>query len=151
VLLQVDDLHSAPELISLAVNLSQNARNATVMCEGQNFMRLINRAMVTKDPLLFKVIRNVSQQELKMKLKFKPFIEPLVQLLKAPDTTSELLVEVLGTIGNLNIPEFDFYYLVREHRLMEFLAAHLAPGEVDDDIMLEVSECCHCHQQPASF
>lgn len=50
------------------------------------------------------VIRNVAQQELKMKLKFKPFIEPLVQLLKAPDTTSELLVEVLGTIGNLNIP-----------------------------------------------
>jgi hypothetical protein len=53
--LQVDDLHSAPELISLAVNLSQNPRNATVMCEGQNFMRLINRAMATKDPLLFKV------------------------------------------------------------------------------------------------
>ena len=59
------------------------------------------------------------------------------------------LTQVLGTIGNLNIPEFDFYYLVREHRLMEFLAAHLAPGEVDDDIMLEVSESV-VHQPSAS-
>jgi hypothetical protein len=32
-LLQVEDLHSAPELIALAVNLTQNQRNAEVLCE----------------------------------------------------------------------------------------------------------------------
>mmetsp|Transcript_18523 Transcript_18523/g.35810 ORF Transcript_18523/g.35810 Transcript_18523/m.35810 type:complete len:776 (-) Transcript_18523:393-2720(-) len=137
-LLQVADLHTAPELISLAVNLTQNQRNAEMMCEGQSFVRLVNRAMETQDPLLFKVVRNISQQDHKMKLMFKSFVEPLLQLLLAPDTTSELLVEVLGTLGNLNIPEFDYFHLVKSHNLMQFLAAHLIPGEVEDDIVLEV-------------
>ncbi|KAK3239306.1 Adenylyl-sulfate kinase (APS kinase) [Cymbomonas tetramitiformis] len=137
-LLQIDDLHTAPELISLAVNLTQNARNAEVMCEGNNLLRLLSRGMETLDPLLFKVVRNLSQQETQLKLKFKPFMEGLVSLLKSPETSNELLVEVLGTLGNLNIPEFDYYYLVREHGLTDFLSAHLDPGEVEDDIVLEV-------------
>lgn len=77
---QVADLHTAPELISLAVNLTQNQRNAEMMCEGQSFVRLVNRAMETQDPLLFKVVRNISQQDHKMKLMFKSFVEPLLQV-----------------------------------------------------------------------
>mmetsp|Transcript_31985 Transcript_31985/g.38691 ORF Transcript_31985/g.38691 Transcript_31985/m.38691 type:complete len:802 (+) Transcript_31985:194-2599(+) len=142
-LMQVDDLHTAPELISLAVNLTQNGRNAEMMCEGHNLARLVTRGMETLDPLLFKVVRNVSQHDMQLKLKFKPFVDDLAILLKSPETTSELLVEVLGTLGNLNIPEFDFYHLVCEHHLLEFLAHHLSPGEswdmhqVEDDIVLE--------------
>ena len=51
--------------------------------------------------------------------------------------TKSSLGAAKSSLGDANA-EFDFYYLVREHRLMEFLAAHLAPGEVDDDIILEV-------------
>mmetsp|Transcript_33441 Transcript_33441/g.72987 ORF Transcript_33441/g.72987 Transcript_33441/m.72987 type:complete len:453 (-) Transcript_33441:38-1396(-) len=137
-ILVVEDLHSAPELISLAVNLTQNVRNAEVMCEGDGFSRLVHRGLQTEDPLLWKVVRNISQQDVPMKLKFKPFLQHLVHIIKAPETTNELLVEVLGCLGNLNIPQFDPFYLVKEHKLMDFLAAHLVPGEVEDDIVLEV-------------
>ena len=40
-----------------------------------------------------------------------------LQLLKAPETTSELLVEVLGTLGNLNIPQFGAATLPPAHPL----------------------------------
>lgn len=137
-ILVVDDLHAAPELISLAVNLTQNSRNAEVLCEGDGFSRLVHRGLQTEDPLLWKVIRNISQQDTQMKLKFKPFLQHLIHIIKDPETTNELLVEVLGSLGNLNIPQFDPFYLVKEHSLMDFLAAHLVPGEVEDDIVLEV-------------
>mmetsp|Transcript_10146 Transcript_10146/g.17438 ORF Transcript_10146/g.17438 Transcript_10146/m.17438 type:complete len:799 (-) Transcript_10146:291-2687(-) len=137
-ILVVDDLHAAPELISLAVNLTQNCRNAEVLCEGDGFSRLVHRGLQTEDPLLWKVIRNISQQDTQMKLKFKPFLQHLIHIIKDPETTNELLVEVLGSLGNLNIPQFDPFYLVKEHSLMDFLAAHLVPGEVEDDIVLEV-------------
>jgi hypothetical protein len=47
-------------------------------------------------------------------------------------------VEVLGTLANLYIPEFDFMGLARKHNLLGFLAQYATPGAVDDDILLEV-------------
>jgi hypothetical protein len=85
------------------------------------------------------VIRNLSQQENpSVKRRFGPYVEQMVMLLKSPDVTAELFVEVLGTLANLYIPEFDFLGLVKKHELMKFLATYAQPGAVDDDILLEV-------------
>jgi len=138
-LMRVQDLRNTPELIALAVNLTQNGRNAEVMCEGDRFDRLIRRAFQTCDELAFKVIRNLAQQEsLAVRRRFGPYIEQLVLLLKAPEITAELFVEVLGCLANLYLPEFDFFTLVRKHDLLHFLATYAQPGAVDDDILLEV-------------
>lgn len=53
--LRPQDLRNTPELIALAVNLTQNPRNAEVLCEGDRFDRLIRRAFQTCDELAFKV------------------------------------------------------------------------------------------------
>ncbi|GAX77716.1 hypothetical protein CEUSTIGMA_g5159.t1 [Chlamydomonas eustigma] len=138
-LTRVQELRNTPELIALAVNLTQNPRNAEVMCEGDRFDKLIRRAFQTCDELAFKVLRNLSQQEnFGVKRRFGPYIEQMVMLLKAPDITAELFVEVLGSLANLYIPEFDFLGLVRKHDLLQFLATYSQPGAVDDDILLEV-------------
>jgi len=137
-LLQVEDLHSAPVLIALAVNLTQNQRNAEVMCEGDGLAMLMDRAMAHADPLAFKVVRNISQQDESVKLLFAPYIAPMVDALKDPATSTDLLVEILGTLGNLNIPHFDYTNLVYQHDLLSFLTSHIHPGVVEDDIMLEV-------------
>uniref|UniRef100_A0A7S0RCX9 Kinesin-associated protein n=1 Tax=Chlamydomonas leiostraca TaxID=1034604 RepID=A0A7S0RCX9_9CHLO len=138
-LARVQDLRNTPELIALAVNLTQNGRNAEVLCEGDRFDRLIRRAFQTCDELMFKVMRNLAQQEsLTVKRRFGPYIEQMVQLLKSQDVTAELFVEVLGCLANLYIPEFDFFQLVRKHDLLRFLATYAQPGAVDDDILLEV-------------
>eukprot|EP00201_Polytomella_parva_P001957 CAMPEP_0175087588 /NCGR_PEP_ID=MMETSP0052_2-20121109/29914_1 /TAXON_ID=51329 ORGANISM="Polytomella parva, Strain SAG 63-3" /NCGR_SAMPLE_ID=MMETSP0052_2 /ASSEMBLY_ACC=CAM_ASM_000194 /LENGTH=860 /DNA_ID=CAMNT_0016359951 /DNA_START=75 /DNA_END=2653 /DNA_ORIENTATION=- len=137
-LMRVQDLRQTPELIALAVNLTQHPRNAEVLCEGDRFDRLVRRAFQTCDELLFKVVRNLSQQEGGVKRRFGPYVEQLVTLLKAPDITAELFVEVLGTLANLYIPEFDYMGLVMKHNLLNFLATYAQPGAVDDDILLEV-------------
>lgn len=138
-LARVEDLRNTPELIALAVNLTQNGRNAEVLCEGDRFDRLIRRAFQTCDELMFKVMRNLAQQDsLNVKRRFGPYIEQMVQLLKSPEVTAELFVEVLGCLANLYIPEFDFFQLVRKHDLLHFLATYAQPGAVDDDILLEV-------------
>lgn len=63
-LLAVPDVRREPELIALAVNLTQNARCAAALIEGPKFDRLMKRAMDRRDDLLFKVMRNVSQVRL---------------------------------------------------------------------------------------
>ena len=143
-LLQVEDLHSAPELIALAVNLTQNQRNTEVLCEtiagpeqSKGFDLLVQRALRFQDPLAFKVIRNLSQQDVNIKLKFRPYVQDLVYLLKLEEAGSDLMVEVLGTLGNLNIPQFDMTELCREHGLLDYMAALLNPGVVEDDVALE--------------
>ena len=60
-LMAVPDVRREPELIALAVNLTQNARCAAALVEGPKFDRLMKRAMERRDDLLFKVMRNVSQ------------------------------------------------------------------------------------------
>ncbi|KAL6765847.1 kinesin-associated protein-domain-containing protein [Haematococcus lacustris] len=138
-LTRVQDLRNTPELIALAVNLTQNGRNAEALCEGDRFDRLIRRAFQTRDELAFKVMRNLAQQEaMSVKRRFGPYIEQMVQLLKLPEITAELFVEVLGCLANLYLPEFDFFNLVRKHDLLRFLATYAQPGAVDDDILLEV-------------
>jgi Kinesin-associated protein (KAP) len=57
----VEDLRREPELIALAVNLTQNARCAAALCEGGNFDKLMRKAVQGWDDLLFKVMRNCSQ------------------------------------------------------------------------------------------
>ena len=51
------------ELLSLCINLAANKRTAQIICEGQGLKMLMKRAFKFKDPLLMKMIRNVSEHD----------------------------------------------------------------------------------------
>jgi hypothetical protein len=51
------------ELLSLCINLSANKRNAQIVCEGQGLKMLMKRAFKFRDPLLMKMLRNISQHD----------------------------------------------------------------------------------------
>lgn len=51
------------ELIALTINLAANKRNATLICEANGLRLLMRRALKFKDPLLMKMIRNISQHD----------------------------------------------------------------------------------------
>lgn len=51
------------ELIALAVNLASLGRNAEIMAEGEGLKMLMARAKKTGDPILMKMIRNISQHD----------------------------------------------------------------------------------------
>lgn len=128
-----------PELIALAVNLTQNLRNAEILCQDGYLQMLMERALRIQDDLLFKILRNVSQVDnMQIKLMFKPYSENLVKMLQEGHVHANVLVEVLGILGNLNIPDFGFERLVEKYELIHFLAEALQPEVVEDDILLEV-------------
>ena len=45
---------------------------------------------------------------------------------------------MLGTLANLNIPEFNFMALIEKHDLLNFINQFAQPGVVEDDILLEI-------------
>ena len=51
------------ELVALCINLASNKRNAQLICEGNGLRLLMRRALKYKDPLLMKMIRNISQHD----------------------------------------------------------------------------------------
>ena len=139
--LNIDELHTAPELISLAVNITQNERNAEMLCNtGDGFHALCERALLGKDSLAFKLLRNLSQhQGSNVKSRFKDYVDKFILLMKSPDTSPELLVEILGTLGNLTNLDMEFEEHVRRHDLLYFLSMHLQSGLIEDDIILEIT------------
>lgn len=58
--------HIAKELGALAINLSLNDRNCAMMCQGNNFKLLAERAIRRQDPLMMKVVRNISEWTLRL-------------------------------------------------------------------------------------
>ena len=52
-----------PETIALGVNLASSPCNAQLMVKGPGLKLLIRRAFKTHDPLLLKMIRNISQHQ----------------------------------------------------------------------------------------
>ena len=59
------------EVIALAINVATVRKNALIICEDDGLMYLMARALKTKDSLLFKMIRNLSEHsDETIKLKF---------------------------------------------------------------------------------
>jgi len=51
------------EVLALCVNLAANARCAQLICEGAGLKLLMRRAFKHHDPLLMKMIRNISMHD----------------------------------------------------------------------------------------
>ncbi len=62
-LLESPDAQPDLELLALCINLAANKRNAQIICEHNGLRLLMKRAFKFKDPLLMKMIRNISQHD----------------------------------------------------------------------------------------
>ena len=51
------------EVMALCINLAANKRCGQLICEGNGLRLLMKRAFKLKDPLLMKMIRNISQHD----------------------------------------------------------------------------------------
>lgn len=123
------------ELISLAVNVTWNPEVVDAMVTQEVFYSLIKRVHQTFDPLLIKLLRNVSQQPSQVPL-FKKFLHELVGMtLKAP--SHEFLVESIAILANITLSDVLYSELISQHGLLDFVSTHLQPGFADDDIVLE--------------
>ncbi|ETW00855.1 hypothetical protein H310_07381 [Aphanomyces invadans] len=144
----------AKELMALAVNLSVNGRNAEMMAQNKGLDALVTRVLRTRDVLLMKCIRNISQwsyslQEdaasekmYKHKGLWAPYVVPLLELAQSSDN-HDFVVEILGVLGNLtpnDLPAKTSWdkILAQYYTVIPFLNKLLVPGFSQDDIVLQV-------------
>ncbi|KAJ1558416.1 Kinesin-associated protein 3, partial [Cladochytrium tenue] len=114
------------ELMAVAVNVAANRRCAEFVCEDNGLKFLVRRALKTKDALLLKMVRNVALHQGDVKLLFLDHIDDLMHLLQKSLTQPDILVELLGTLASLTIPEFDFAKLAEVYGLLDMLQKRLA-------------------------
>eukprot|EP00741_Cyanophora_paradoxa_P016640 tig00000198_g16069.t1 len=125
------------ELAALAVNVCHNARNAEQMMERDGLGLLMNRVFRSRDPLLMKIIRTISQHDGPGKVQFMEYLPDLVRLAVTCEDP-DLLVEVLGTLGNLPVEQSPrFPQLLEQFKILEFLSRNMVPGATEDDVILE--------------
>ncbi|XP_062872620.1 kinesin-associated protein 3b [Trichomycterus rosablanca] len=125
------------ELISFCINLAANKRNAQIICEENGLKMLMKRALKFKDPLMMKMIRNISQHDGPLKQLFLDYVGDLAAQI-SPEEDEEFVIECLGTLANLTVPDLDWELLLREYNLVPYLKERLKPGSAEDDLILEV-------------
>ncbi|MBN3302304.1 KIFA3 protein, partial [Amia calva] len=125
------------ELISFCINLAANKRNAQLVCEGNGLKMLMKRALKLKDPLLMKMIRNISQHDGPTKNLFIDYVGDLAAQI-GQDEEEEFVIECLGTLANLTISDLDWELVLKEYNLVPYLKDRLKPGSAEDDLILEV-------------
>ena len=106
------------DLAALAVNLSRDARAAEALCHKAGLRRLVDRALRHRDPLLMKVVRSIGEWSLGVQAALqdpdaeydlrslwpshaKPLVALALELGGGGASSTALLVEVLGALGNL--------------------------------------------------
>uniref|UniRef100_A0A8I5USV1 Kinesin associated protein 3 n=1 Tax=Pongo abelii TaxID=9601 RepID=A0A8I5USV1_PONAB len=115
------------ELISFCINLAANKRNVQLICEGNGLKMLMKRALKFKDPLLMKMIRNISQHDGPTKNLFIDYVGDLAAQI-SNDEEEEFVIECLGTLANLTIPDLDWELVLKEYKLVPYLKDKLKPG-----------------------
>jgi len=134
------------DLVALVVNLATHPLAAQVMVQSGLFPLLMTRMLKTRDPLLCKVIRHVSahrdlvepmhelllNDSVRMSKWMTEFVRMAINCIDNPD----LLVEVLGTLVNMTLPEVQWEELC-EAGLVDLLHRLLVVGFSEDDIVLE--------------
>lgn len=134
------------DLVALLVNLSTHPRAAEVVVGSGLFPQILLRVLKTRDPLLCKVIRHVSahpsvlepmhellqSESVRMSKWMHEFVRMAANCVDHPD----LLLEVLGTLANVTLPDIPWGELC-EAGLVDLLTRLLVPSFSEDDIVLE--------------
>ncbi|NXK64655.1 KIFA3 protein, partial [Sylvietta virens] len=97
------------ELISFCINLAANKRNVQLICEGN-----------WTEVLVGEYVGDLAAQV-------------------SNDEEEEFVIECLGTLANLTLPELDWELVLKEYKLVPYLKDKLKPaGSAEDDLVLEV-------------
>lgn len=124
------------DLVSLAINLALNKKCAQTMCENGRLRNLLERTFKHRDSHLMKLIRNISTHE-SLRQCFVPYVEHFAVIINESDD-EDFLIECIGVMGNLALPELDYSSLLQSHNLIPWIRKTLVPdGRTKDDLVLD--------------
>lgn len=144
----------AKELAALVVNLGHNPRNNELFIANKGLNLLMDRFADKRDPLLLKIIRNIShwtfceQQECEspeLQYKYRGLWSPHIKVLLDIACESEdhtLLVELFGCLANMTVYDLpassNWSKLIRHYSLINQFCKMLVPGMCENDLLLEI-------------
>uniref|UniRef100_A0A3P9LD50 Kinesin associated protein 3 n=1 Tax=Oryzias latipes TaxID=8090 RepID=A0A3P9LD50_ORYLA len=133
-----DCVPQRPEHVLVSGSANAKAVRARQRGHGRNGLKmLMKRALKTKACLLMKMIRNISQHDGPTKVLFIDFVGDLAAEIQAEEE-EEWVLECLGTLANLTIPDLDWELVLKEYNLVPYLKDQLKPGSAEGDLTLEV-------------
>ncbi|KAK9302860.1 hypothetical protein QLX08_005265 [Tetragonisca angustula] len=135
-ILNTEDDQPKLELIALGINLAINGKNAQLMVENNRLQGLIKKAFRTQDPLIMKMIRNISQHD-STKENFVEFVGDFAMALNQSDS-QDFVLEVIGVLGNLELSDLDYSQILHRCDLIPWIRNNLVPGKAPDDLVLEI-------------
>ncbi|KAJ3159524.1 Kinesin-associated protein 3 [Geranomyces michiganensis] len=113
-------------LMALAVNLANNARTAPLLLADNSLKFLLKRVMKTRDPLLWKMLRGMAGCTGEAgRMAFLDYIDDIMHVLLKSTSQPDTLVEILGLLASLTIPDFDFAKLAEAYGLLAFVQGKL--------------------------
>uniref|UniRef100_H2YG61 Kinesin-associated protein 3 n=1 Tax=Ciona savignyi TaxID=51511 RepID=H2YG61_CIOSA len=127
------------ELAALCINIATKPKNTEIILQCSNgtlLKQLVKRAFRFKDPLLLKMVRNMTQHGQPVKRKFVEFLGLFAGAVKK-GFEEDLLIECLGALGNLNMKDINYEVILNKYQLLPFLQNTLKPGHAEDDLVLE--------------
>jgi hypothetical protein len=143
-------------VLSLVINLSAVPTHLSMLVSsdkgGEALKFLFKKGLKSPHPLIFKIIRKISSSaDANIKYKFIDYIDELVslflQIASDPKHGSEdLLIEVLGILSNLSIPDFDYAKLITSFNLLEIISKLMSKclqtpsRSKDEDSMLDLGD-----------
>ena len=135
-ILNSEDDQPKLELLALGINLAINSKNAQYMVENNRLQGFIKKAFRNQDPLIMKMIRNISQHD-STKESFVEFVGDFAMALNQSDS-QDFVLEVIGVLGNLELPDLDYSQILHRCDLIPWIRNNLVPGKAPDDLVLEI-------------
>ncbi|KAJ3007876.1 Kinesin-associated protein 3 [Thoreauomyces humboldtii] len=120
--------------MALAVNLAHHPKTAPtlMMMEGEevgassSLKFLMRKVAKSRDPLMWKMMRGMAGcTGLDGRMAFLDYIDDIMHHLMKPGSSSSTLVEILGLLATLTIPDFDYAKLCAAYTLLPFLQSRL--------------------------
>lgn len=130
------DIEKNNILAALCINLALNSRNAELMLKNRQLELLMIQAFHQRNILLLKVIRNMSIHS-NIKHYFVDYIGDIANCVQK-ERDESVKLECLATLGNLIIPDLDYYHLLEKYNLNNFILKWLQDHSLSDDFILEV-------------
>ncbi|KAI8818255.1 kinesin-associated protein-domain-containing protein [Fimicolochytrium jonesii] len=113
-------------LMALSINLAYQPRTAPFLMADKSLKFLMKRLMKTRDPLMWKLLRAMASScGNEGRMAFLDYIDDIMHLLFKSTTQPDSLVEILGLLASLTIPDFDFTKLAEAYNLLGFIQTRL--------------------------
>jgi len=113
------DDESCMEIKAIAVNLARVKKCSQIMSRNEGVLKLLKAAFENEDPVIMKILKNMSLH-LELRVLFQDFTPDLSRAIQEANN-QDFVVECIGTLSNLDMPEIDFCRLLTEFDLVPWI------------------------------